>query len=193
VESVNILLAFLIAALVIGAFIVVAFRAQRRGVARLLESHRSLNLFGLQRELQMLLKRGYDGGFVVFSDENTDWFVQFRKYIRDSQAVGLEMHFPRSSWAEPFYQNIKEVLERNEVRFNIITRDVPMEFIYADFAQDVTQAARAAWETFVVAFNIQEPRIRAEAAGLSPFDEWVTTRGRPSLWQTARRVLKSSP
>jgi len=102
----------------------------------------NLGVAGLERGLSILLKRGDDGGYVVFTEVATKRFIQFRKYIFDSGEVGLEMHFPRSPWSEPYYSEVQNLLRRQELAFERapLPSDPTVEVLRIDFARDVGAA-----------------------------------------------------
>ena len=51
--------------------------------------------------LESLLRRGYDGGAVVFTHKPTGRYLRFRKYIRPRGEYGLELCFPKVAWSAP--------------------------------------------------------------------------------------------
>jgi hypothetical protein len=67
----------------------------------------NLDANGIHRGLEMLLKRGYDGGFAIVTEQGIDRFLQFRKYIRAPGDFGIHMHFPRTTWSELFQAAIR--------------------------------------------------------------------------------------
>ena len=71
----------------------------------------------------MLLRRGYEGAFVIFTDRETDRFVQIRKYIRAPGCFGLEMHFPRVKWSEPYYANAQRTMTQMGLQFSHATSE----------------------------------------------------------------------
>jgi len=64
---------------------------------------------GMHHGLELLLKRGYDGAFAVFTDHRSERFLQFRKYIQANRQIGLEMHFPRALWSESYYADVLDL------------------------------------------------------------------------------------
>jgi hypothetical protein len=136
---------------------------------------------GVERGLRLLLKRGYDGAFAVLTDQPSGLFVQFRKYIRRPGECGIEMHFPRAPWSEPYYVGVQLVLRRNGVAFERIGLQIEptTEVIRADFCQDVALAARVVTDIVVSVFHRPTISLHFKADDICPVDETVETFDHP--------------
>jgi hypothetical protein len=123
-----------------------------------------VGLSELRRCLDILLQRGYDLGFVVFEMPGDQRFVEFSKYVRDAQNRGVQLDFPRSPWSEPYYEQVKSLLEGKGIRYQVEdTRNGPVrEFIQVDFGQDLEGAATTCREIFERVFRV-DPATRVTA------------------------------
>ncbi|HEV8123071.1 MAG TPA: hypothetical protein VGP80_02425 [Gemmatimonadales bacterium] len=118
----------------------------------------------LARLLGMLLERGYDLGFLVFELPGDERFVEFSKYMKEGRRVGIQLDFPLSPWSEPYYDQVKSLLESRRVPYTVEdTPDGPVrEFIQVDFGQDVAAAAATAKDIFDRVFRV-DPTVRLTA------------------------------
>lgn len=118
----------------------------------------------LARFIAMLLDRGYDLGFLVFELPGDERFVEFSKYMKEGVKEGIQLDFPLSPWSEPYYDQVKSLLERRRVAYTV--EDTPngpvREFIQVDFGQDVAAAAETAREIFDRVFRV-DPAVRLTA------------------------------
>jgi hypothetical protein len=165
--------------------------ALRPAVRGLNATHTDLDREGMKRELDVLLRRGYDGGYLIFTDVDTSRFIQFRKYVHAKGQLGLETHFPRVGWSQEFYSRVQDVLRRMQMAHDRRVLEQGVEMICADFGTDLDAAADFADSAFTEIFELSTPRIAATGDGMSPFDETINTPERPSAWSTTRRVLSS--
>jgi hypothetical protein len=123
-----------------------------------------IGLGDFDRCLAILLKRGYDLGFVVFELPGDQRFVEFSKYVRDRTHQGVQLDFPLAPWSEPYYEQVKGMLEVKGITYQVEdTPDGPVrEFIQVDFAQDLGRAAATGREIFERIFRI-DPAARLTA------------------------------
>ena len=123
-----------------------------------------IGLADLERSLEILLKRGYDLGFVVFELPGDQRFVEFSKYVREETDQGLQLDFPLAPWSEPYYEQVKGLLEGKGIAYKVEdTPDGPVrEFIQVDFAQDLGRAATTGRDIFERVFRI-DPAARLTA------------------------------
>ncbi len=161
------LVLILLAILLLVAAVVWFVARQRR------QSLLSVNiaLTDLAQCLDTLLQRGYDLGFVVFQVQGDERFVEFSKYIRDEEHIGLTLDFPRSSWSGPYYDQVKALLEREGLPYQVeVTPEGPVpEFIQVDFAQDLERGAQVTRDIFQQVFQLPPSiRITAEFEHMSP-------------------------
>ena len=149
-------LIFGVAALLAGVFL------YRRPRSR--EHVEEISLGDLAGSITALLERGYDLGFLVFELPGDQRFVEFSKYIKEGAQQGIQLDFPLSPWSEPYYDQVKSLLESRRVPY--IVEDTPdgpvREFIQVDFGQDVGAAAATAKEIFDRVFRV-DPGVRLTA------------------------------
>ncbi|MEO8295801.1 MAG: hypothetical protein ABI613_09815 [Gemmatimonadota bacterium] len=152
-------LLFAVAAVLAGVFL------YRR--PRATEHLEEITLNDLRRCIDILLVRGYDLGFVVFELPGDQRFVEFSKYVKDEITKGVQLDFPRAPWAEPYYEQIKALLEGSGVSYTVEdTPDGPVrEFIQVDFERDVDRAATVARQIFERVFRVKtDTRLTADFA-----------------------------
>ena len=131
---------------------------------RPVEHLEEVGLTDLQRCLDILLQRGYDLGFVVFDIPGDQRFIEFSKYVRAENNRGVQLDFPREAWSEPYYEQVKSLLEGKGIRYQV--EDTPngpvREFIQVDFGQDLSQAAATGRDIFERVFRV-DPKTRVTA------------------------------
>src|ERR1700722_5672834 len=106
--------------------------------------HRKVAQDKLEEYLMVVLKRGFNGGFLVIKIPNSSQFVQFSKYIREESGVGLQFDFPMVSWSENYYESVKSEASKNEFRFSVEKGSDNTEFITIDSNQDTARAVELA-------------------------------------------------
>jgi len=128
------------------------------------EHMEEIGLGDLARFVSMLLERGYDLGFLVFELPGDERFVEFSKHMREGALQGIQLDFPLAPWSEPYYDQVKSLLESRRVPYVVEdTPDGPVrEFIQVDFGQDVNAAAAMAKEIFERVFRV-DPGVRLTA------------------------------
>jgi hypothetical protein len=118
-----------------------------------------------RRCLEVLLTRGYDLGFVVFELPGDQRFLEFSKYIKDQTLIGLQLDFPLAPWSEPYYEQVKGLLERKGIPY--LVEDTPngpvREFIQVDLGHDLDRAADLAREIVEQVFRMSpDTRLTAD-------------------------------
>jgi hypothetical protein len=159
----NLLLAILLASL---AFIILVI------VARRPHYHRNLALSQVKTHLEALLKRGYNGGFIIIEDMHSDRFVQLAKYIKKKGDIGIELSFPKAPWSEQYYGKFKEWLRSEKIPFIIQAVDsTPVtEFIDIDCHSNIGMALGLVESIFKDIFKIREPLLRVRGEKISAKD-----------------------
>ena len=99
--------------------------------------------------IEALLYRGYDRGFMIVEAPDGKRFIQFRKYIKKKNQVGLQFDFPRAPWSAEYVQPLKDSLSQHKFNYEIqhVTpvpklkpEDQVSEFIVVDLSQDLDAA-----------------------------------------------------
>lgn len=108
--------------------------------------HKNVSLRQLEKYLQVLLRRGYDGGLMFIqppSGSREEWFLQFRKYLY-GESAGLQFGFPQAPWSERYYSRLKEVLAGAGVPYHIQKAGEfeVKEFAIADISRDLDQGVQ---------------------------------------------------
>ncbi len=129
-------LAVIVILIVVGAVLYV--------LARRPYCHKNVMLSDIRVYLEALLKRGYEGGFIVISEVGSKRFIQFEKYIRGKGNIGLQLSFPRAHWSDSYFQALKSVLAGQNIRFEIqrVDADSVAEFLEVDCHSDLGLAVR---------------------------------------------------
>ncbi|MGE0352501.1 MAG: hypothetical protein AB7I33_14485 [Gemmatimonadales bacterium] len=158
----------IVLAVLVSVGAVALFLQRRRHQSRL---RPDIGLADVRGCVVTLLEQGYDLGFVAFILPGEDRFVEFSKYIREERETGIQLDFPKASWAGPYYEQVKSLLEARGIAYHVEdTPDGPVrEFIQADLGRDVDLAAELAREIFVRVFKTApEVRISAEFEHVNP-------------------------
>ena len=121
-----------------------------KGVPRTLES-----IYGPMNDL---LKRGYDGGFLLINISNTKRFLQVRKYINAPGKYGIELAFPKAPWSIPYFDSVCALCDRNGQPYTIAQDKFngPLSFLYADFGKDVEKAFFMIREILIKTMGVSE-------------------------------------
>jgi hypothetical protein len=133
----------------------------------------------LRSSLETLLRRGYDGSFVLIKEPGTERFVQFAKYIRARGDFGLELGFPRTTWSGEYYSKLENLLvhEGTVFRRRPVATDPTTEFLEVDCGKDTELAFRIAYTILTTIFQIPlSTRLRVRFSNLSLTDELIDTR-----------------
>jgi len=102
-----------------------------------------------------LLHGGRDCGFAVIEIEETECFLQIRKYIRSPGDFGLEFEFPNAGWSHAYFDQVYDVCARtmDEVSMSKVIRN-DEEFLKVDFGQDFVEAADVICEILSDVFDV---------------------------------------
>ena len=144
--------------------------------------------------LHLFLKRGYEGATVILTDRKSGRFIQFRKYINAPAEFGMEMHFPRAEWSQPFYRGVQDVLQRHKVEFaRVPLTDAPIvEVIHADFGRNADIAAQVTCDIVREVFGLPAVSLDFRANDICPLDESVERSDHPRPAEMLRKRFKNS-
>lgn len=161
--------------LLIGALIALSIFLLLITMAKRPHYHKNVTLAQIRIHLEALLKRGYDGGFIIIEDMKSDKFVQFGKYVKEKGNIGLELGFPKAPWSETYYDNFKGFLRSENIRY--VTQSVnskPVtEFIDVDCRTDIDLALRLVKGIFCDVFQIKEPSFKVRGENISAKDKLI--------------------
>lgn len=130
----------------------------------------------VKHKADRLLRRGYEGGFMIVSERQSDRFVQFRKYIHHRGEFGLELGFPRAPWSTKYYDRVLQLVETEGLPVVVQpTNDSPVtEFLFADFGRDTDRLAFVIGRIFHDIFAMpQQQTFRIRPKGLAAQDVLV--------------------
>ena len=98
----------------------------------------------LDMAINILLKRGFNGGTLIVDHPKTKTFVQFRKYIHKNGVYGIEAAFPNISWSKEFFSSVKSyVLKNNLIIGDPTWSSADRDFLLViDFVKDSDGAYR---------------------------------------------------
>jgi len=134
-----------------------------KGPARSLED--------LHKPIDELLKRGFDGGFLLINISYSKKFIQLRKYINSNNNFGIELVFPKAKWSLKFFDKIKSFCRDNNIHYLIRKEKAKhtLDFLYVDFGNDSKRAYDIVKRILLDVFEIKETTklfLRLENASL---------------------------
>jgi hypothetical protein len=103
-----------------------------------------------RKYLEVLLKRGYDRGFMIMEAPDRQRFIQFSKYFKDGEHFGLQFDFPNAPWSTEYFEALKSLLQQRDYDYDIQQIDLRphtrpqkqvSEFIVVDLNQDLDRAS----------------------------------------------------
>jgi len=107
----------------------------------------------LSGALADLLKRGYDGGFLIISISYSRRFLQIRKYIRQPGNYGIELAFPKAKWSLSCFDAVRDLCRRRGLDSRVSDEGV-LDFLYADFGTNVSEANDCVKEILADIFGV---------------------------------------
>ena len=130
----------------------------------------------VKHKADLLLRRGYEGGFMIVTDRQSDRFVQFRKYIHRKGEFGRELGFPRAPWSAKDYDRVSQLLRAEGLPIVVQpTNDSPVtEFLLVDFGRDTGRLVSIIARIFHEIFETPRDRtFRVRSAGIAARDVLV--------------------
>lgn len=98
----------------------------------------------LPGSLAQLLKRGYEGGFLIITFSPSKKCLWFQKYIRSKGDYGIEFAFPEADWSRPYFPKLKAYCIEQGMEFRIISVGAKGHeltgSLYVDFGKDIDRA-----------------------------------------------------
>ena len=162
------LFAFLFILILVGCFI------WRRGKKPY--KHRDISQDHLKQFLEVLLFRGYEGGFLCIEIPDDHRFLQFSKYVAGKDSVGLQFDFPLAAWSRAYFEPLKRILNEERIKFEIqktVRKAVP-EFLLVDVEQDLELALRLAKLTLQSVYGLDESQhVDLYFENVNPRDEKI--------------------
>jgi hypothetical protein len=132
-------------------------------------------LASIERPIQALLKRGYDGGLLFIEiGLSGKRFLQLRKYITAPGDYGIKLGFPRARWSRDLFPKVETFCSRSQIQYKV-QRDNGMDFLHVDFGRDLALAYRCVRGMLVEVFGAQErTKLFAKLENASPKDELIS-------------------
>jgi hypothetical protein len=117
---------------------------------------KNVSLDELEKYLEALLKRGFNGGFLIMEVPQTSLFVQFSKYIKKKGPTGLQFDFPLAPWSEKYYNRLKSQLSKEKINYSTeeVSGGKVEEFLTVDLEQNIAKAAEVARLTLRSVFEL---------------------------------------
>lgn len=138
----------------------------------------------LRKYLQVLLRRGYPGGFMIIRERDKKngqkRFIQFSKYVASPGRIGIELAFPLSGWSQEYYEQLKELLGVRGITYRVerTGRSDTREFLNVDFARDLDQAESIAQSALHDVFGLAgDSVVDVHYENVSPHDELIDGKG----------------
>lgn len=134
--------------------------------------------FSLTKEwLEVVLRRGYDGGYLHLGHEPSGQFMQFRKYIRGKGDYGLELICLGLDWLESTLHEAQSVAERAGLPHRVeqsMIRNGSRNGVVIDFGQNAAAAYEIGASIWTEVFDLAlETPYKAIRGGLSVTDELI--------------------
>ncbi len=129
----------------------------------------------LRKFFEVLLYRGYDGGFIIIEGHKKKPFLQFKKYISNDE-VYLEMSFPKVKWSKDYFDSLKEQLNKKDINFRIReTIDPDIDFIDIYCSKNIDLCVSLTQDIFVNIFNHTKDSLnyKIKFYDVSPMDEKI--------------------
>ena len=129
--------------------------------------------------LETLFYRGYDHGAMIVEAPDEKRYMQFTKHILD-QGVFLQFQFPRAAWSTPYYEPLKDLLNRGNYYYQVHQvrpeefMDHPDEFIVVALEQKLEAAVALAKLVLLEIFKLDpSDDVLIWYGGLSTFNKKV--------------------
>jgi hypothetical protein len=116
-------------------------------------------LASIEEPIGALLKRGYDGGFLVIKISYSRKFIQLRKYINAPGEYGISLVFPKAAWSLGYFDKLEEFCKKVGIDYTIEmggSDKHAMEFLFVDFGKDSARAHEFVVQLLVEVFNVDE-------------------------------------
>ena len=145
-------------------------------------------------QLRILLKGGYDGGWMSFEHGPAGPSVRFTKYFEADGIYGLKLVYPTFGKHEPFAADVRKVLAEASVPYAEETGPGIHDYILGDFAHDVPGAAGVLHRILTDVYKVpQEASLNVHIGGIDyaaeapitkkrhPKDQWIVSGGAESV------------
>jgi hypothetical protein len=105
-----------------------------------------------------LLRRGYNGAFLVIDVSHTKYFLQLRKYISAPGEYGIELFFPNAKWSINFFNKLIDLCENEKIRYSLTKKNdnEQLEFLCIDFAKNSHDAYSFIKRILLEVFEVNE-------------------------------------
>lgn len=112
----------------------------------------------VERPVKDLLKRGYNGGFLIIDIHRSKYFLQLRKYIHCPGIYGIELDFPNAKWSVHMFPKLIDYCEHHNISYRIGKEiaDKPLEFLRIGFGKDADKAYKIITDIILQVFNLDE-------------------------------------
>lgn len=117
-----------------------------------------------RKYLDVLLRRGYDRGFVIIEAPDRKRFIQFSKYFKHKKQMGLQFDFPNAPWSTQYFEALKNLLNQRDYDYDIQPinpspkhklQNQVSEFIVVDLMQDLDSASELCKLVLRDVFNLE--------------------------------------
>ncbi len=136
--------------------------------------HRRVPLADLERFFDALLKRGFNGGFMVIEVPKTSVFIQFSKYILKKGHVGLQLDFPLVPWSEKYRESLRHELSKAGFDFRLTAGSDGTEFVTVDLGQNIGRCVAVAKLVLQCVFGLaQDQKVNVYFENISPRQEAI--------------------
>lgn len=128
----------------------------------------------LERYLRMLLRRGYNGGFLVIQVPNSPLFLQFAKYVTQEGRAGLQFDFPLADWSRSHWQPLIHAVTTHGFPFMFQKGSDGTEFLVINLNQEIDRAAWLARLVLRTIYGLMDDQsVALFFQNVSPHDEQI--------------------
>lgn len=138
--------------------------------------HRKIPQLDLEIYLDILLRSGFEGGFIVIRVPKDPRFIQFAR--RYEGHPGLELGFPNAPWSREYFRVLQHVLQRHGIpyftkRMAEEGEEPVTEFLYVNTGEDVYAAGDLSRTIFQEVFGLdEEARVQLYFRDVSAKEIW---------------------
>lgn len=127
-------------------------------VGKLPKKHKNVTHDILYKYLEVLLYRGYDGGFIIIEGKTKDVFLQFKKIILNKGNVILELGFPLAEWSNIYYKDFQKLLNEKGIKYDISPKnnENELEFTNVNCNMDIDFCKTLTKYIFIDVFKYNE-------------------------------------
>ena len=129
--------------------------------------------------LGVLLDRGFDGGTLVLSLNNSDKFLQYKKYILTDGCYGVRMDFPKADWSSDYFEVLRGYLITESIDYEevVAKNENELGFISVNLKEDIVFSSKLSCYVFEKIMDADEKAsYTACYENVSPWNEVIKSK-----------------